>query len=116
MNRELRDDLFALAREAAPREACGLLVDDNGELDLWQARNVSVDEHTFLMDPRDQYRFMDRIWKEEHLELAGIWHSHPRGPAALSDTDRELHRYPVPIVLVSLEPEAICWFEPEPKP
>lgn len=111
MNTGVRDELYAHARAEAPRECCGLIVAGAAGLEPWPARNVAAGEHEFLLDPRDQYMMLSRIARFKY-ELEAIYHSHPRGPAALSSTDRALAFYPVSLVVVSLEPEAICWFPP----
>lgn len=112
---ELQHELLAHARREAPRECCGVLVENGAGLEVWKGRNVAEGEGEFLLDPRDQYSFLRRIGRFGY-ELAAIYHSHPRGPAALSETDRALAFYPVPLVVVSLRPEAICWFMPPPTP
>lgn len=115
MNTGVRDELYAHARAEAPRECCGLIVAGAAGLEPWPARNVAAGEHEFLLDPRDQYKMLHKIGAaagSRVFELEAIYHSHPRGPAALSSTDRALAFYPVSLVVVSLEPEAICWFPP----
>jgi len=87
------EDLAALARAAAPEEACGLLV---GGASAGMSRvveappvpNRAPDPRLgFELDPVDWAR-LEGAARERGLEVLGHWHSHPRGGARFSDEDR----------------------------
>jgi proteasome lid subunit RPN8/RPN11 len=71
----------------APLEACGLLAGKNDRVEkvilVW---NQAQSRARFVMDPYEQLRAFD--WIEANgLDLLGIFHSHPAGPATASVTD-----------------------------
>ncbi|HEX6032863.1 MAG TPA: M67 family metallopeptidase [Anaerolineales bacterium] len=70
-----------------PREACGLLAGKNDRVEkVMPVRNQTQSPVRFVMDPYEQLQAFD--WIESHgLELLGIFHSHPAGPATASMTD-----------------------------
>lgn len=75
------------ARAAAPREACGLLVRDarGGPLRAVRLTNVaSRPEREFELDPAALCAWLT----DPRQEVAGVWHSHPRGGAEMSARDR----------------------------
>ncbi len=74
-------------RASFPREACGVLAGEHGSVHwVESATNVEDGEGRFRMDPQEQLDVMQRI-ENEGLRLIGIYHSHPHGPANLSDSD-----------------------------
>lgn len=70
-----------------PLEACGLLAGtDDRVTDVIRVENRAQSPVRFVMDPYEQLRAFD--WIESNgLELLGIFHSHPAGPATPSTTD-----------------------------
>ncbi|PSQ18783.1 hypothetical protein BRD00_04295 [Halobacteriales archaeon QS_8_69_26] len=90
--RECRDEVVAQAREAAPREACGLLGgtfgDDHSRVEsVHRAENVAAAPRSeYEADPEEAYRVLRRI-ESGGEELVGFYHSHPSGPARPSATD-----------------------------
>jgi len=89
---ELRARLVAWARAAAPHEACGLLLGRCGERaeveHVRLARNVATDaQHAFEVHPEDHLAFALEA-ERLGLDVVGAWHSHPRGEAKPSATDR----------------------------
>lgn len=106
----LRARLTQRAEDAAPQEACGLISapsgtslaerDEHGLYGLWSAENASADPKTsFLIDPDEQRRLLMHIW-ERNEEVVGIFHSHPRGPATPSETDR---------TIAEAQPDRLTW-------
>lgn len=81
------------AREAAPHEACGVLLGRReGErievLEVRAGRNVATRAaRAFELHPEDHLAF-ELEARRLGLEVVGVWHSHPRGPARPSTTDR----------------------------
>lgn len=84
-------ELIDRARAARPREACGLLlgrlVDGVALVErALAARNAAEGDESFEVDPRDHLA-AQRDARAAGLDVIGAWHSHPRGPAALSERD-----------------------------
>ena len=73
---------------AAPREACGILFGDNGEIsDCSVTENVADDPlRRFEIDPRALFAAL-RAERAGGPKLAGYWHSHPSGDPTPSATD-----------------------------
>lgn len=70
-----------------PLEACGLLAGTQDRVtDVILVQNKAQSPVRFVMDPYEQLKAFD--WIESNgLELLGIFHSHPTGPATASATD-----------------------------
>lgn len=91
--RELREQLVEWARAATPNEACGLLLGrtDSQQVevrDVRAGRNVARDPaQAFELHPEDHLALTLEA-ERAGLAIVGAWHSHPRGPARPSATDR----------------------------
>jgi len=88
---EVIDALFAHAVRAAPEECCGILLGQGALIErAVPAANVHPTPRShFEIDPQaliDAYRAA----RAGGPEVIGYYHSHPRGPAAPSTTDRAL--------------------------
>ena len=70
------------AREAHPREACGLLVIQKGREVYCPCRNIGVGTDQFVIHPED-YVAADR-----QGEIVEVFHSHPNVPPEPSQADR----------------------------
>ncbi|MBZ9752525.1 M67 family metallopeptidase [Deinococcus sp. HMF7604] len=100
-------ELWRHARQEAPRECVGAL----GGVRLhggWEARTLyplpNIDpqpERAYLADPGHLLRAL-RAMDAEGLELVGLYHSHPRGPARPSLSDQALAAYPVPYLIADV--------------
>lgn len=80
--------IHAVAAEAAPREACGLLFGSPDRIDAVQVtENVAEnpDRH-FEIDPKALFAAL-RAERAGGAKLVGYWHSHPSGDAMPSATD-----------------------------
>lgn len=103
----MRDGIVAHAREAAPKEACGLIVGRAGvPTRLIRCANAHETPTTrYRIDPLEQlhaFREMD----ERGEELVAIYHSHPASQPYPSPTDRAEAHYPDAVyVLTSLRTE-----------
>ncbi len=104
-------------RAGYPAEVCGLIGGREGRLEhAFPVPNVADPDPGrcgFVMESRGQLRAMTEI-EDAGLELAGIYHSHPRDPAVPSEGDVHLAAYPDAIhVIVSLvdprAPSARAW-------
>jgi len=81
------DAILAHAREALPGECCGLLIGTPLRIDRAQrARNLEPGSTRFLIDPRDHFAAIHAA-RESRRFVVGVYHSHPRGPAAPSPAD-----------------------------
>lgn len=76
------------AREAHPREACGLLFGDADEISHAQvAANVADQpERMFEIDPAALFAAL-KAERAGGATIVGYWHSHPSGDAMPSETD-----------------------------
>ena len=90
----LRAEIERAARDAYPREACGLLIgkQHGARIDVDRVRAArNLDDAR----PNDRYELdpADHLAAEEEahalgLDVVGVWHSHPDHPARPSETDR----------------------------
>ncbi len=76
-----------------PFESCEVLIGRGREgaveaLDPTQARNLNHEraEDRYELAP-DDFMAADQQARERHMEIVGIWHSHPDHPAEPSATD-----------------------------
>lgn len=83
-----------------PEEACGLLAGRGDEVSrVLPVSNVLRSPFRFRMEPRAQLEAMQAI-EGEGLEMLGIYHSHPRGPAGPSPIDLAEAAYPEALHLI----------------
>jgi proteasome lid subunit RPN8/RPN11 len=83
--REIRAELERHARDAAPNEACGLVVLRDGEAVRYApGRNAEASPHRFRLEIDPEVWFLE----DEGYELA-VFHSHGGSPPRPSRTDVE---------------------------
>lgn len=88
----VRNELAGWSLSALPEEACGVLlgVDEDESLRIDHVtlgRNVAAQPSTsFRLHPADLLASYVKA-SELDLDVVGIWHSHPHGPANLSQAD-----------------------------
>jgi len=71
----------------APLEACGVLAGKQERVEkVILVRNQAQSPVRFVMDPYEQLQAFEWI-DSRGLDLLGIFHSHPSGPHAPSETD-----------------------------
>jgi proteasome lid subunit RPN8/RPN11 len=88
------DAMLAHVARCSPEEACGLLVGTGETIEaIFPVTNRVHSPSRFEMDPKEQLEVFDLL-EESHLELLGIYHSHPAGPAYPSETDIGSFSYP----------------------
>ena len=87
---DLAEQMLAHAREASPKECCGLLaMDEDGTVvRVYRARNRKDSKVAFEVDGQDHIRAMNDA-AAHGWEIEGIYHSHPRTEPAPSLTDRQ---------------------------
>jgi proteasome lid subunit RPN8/RPN11 len=107
-----REDILAHAREGAPEEVVGVLAgtrgDDTSTVEgVYKADNAAETPETrYEIAPAEELDLLERI-DEAGLDVVGFYHSHPRGPAAPSETDARLAAWPGrSYAIVSLADEA----------
>jgi len=95
LDQPLAAAMLAHARETPAVEVCGLLGGAGGRLrSVYRVANIAPDPaQAFLMEPRGQIAAMKAMRTAGQI-LAGIYHSHPRGPAEPSAADLEQAAYP----------------------
>jgi len=82
-------EMIALAYDAYPEEACGLLGGDPLAAEVgifYSCRNVAASARVYEIDPRDHLR-ADRDAGDRGLEIIGVMHSHTHTEAYPSPTD-----------------------------
>lgn len=99
LGRAAYDAVLDHARADAPREACGALLgycEDNRVLVEAVRRVPNVADAprlTYELDPETTLSVFDEA-EATGREVVGFYHSHPAGPAQMSDTDREEASWP----------------------
>jgi proteasome lid subunit RPN8/RPN11 len=91
-----------------PEEACGLLAGKDGLVQkVIPVTNAAHSPTRFYMDPVELLHAL--TWIDESVwELIGIFHSHPKGPAAPSETDIKEFLYPGTVTVI-LSPSPSGW-------
>jgi len=85
---QIRRAIFAHAADCAPDECCGLLAaDDKGRITFaYPLTNVDPSPVSYTVDPDEHFQAL-RHSESRGWEIAGVFHSHPRGPAVPSMID-----------------------------
>ena len=83
----LRQEILEHCLSALPNEGCGMLaIDGDRVVQVYPTRNQEASPIAYTIPPQDHYdALMDA--ESSGCELAGVFHSHPTGPAAMSATD-----------------------------
>jgi len=90
VSREALDRMRVAAKDSAPEECCGLLLGRETIEEVRCAANVAADpQRRFEIDPQALIDAI-RAARAGGPGVVGYYHSHPRGPAAPSSTDREM--------------------------
>jgi len=113
----LKSDIVTLvvahAREASPRECCGLLIGHaDCVVEAVRMRNVAENPSRFLLDPKGHIDGR-REARQRGLDVVGFYHSHPSSNAQPSATDRAEASYPDHLYLIiglGTEPAAIALY------
>jgi proteasome lid subunit RPN8/RPN11 len=90
MNTKVKRTIVELARANPTQEICGLIVRNETSIWVQPCENITREEEgkegTFEIDPQ-QY-----ITSSARGKVCGIYHSHPKGPAAFSEEDLKVAR------------------------
>ena len=102
MARAVVDEMIDHCREGRPNEACGLLASKGGEVvRVIRMKNAAGSPVRYSLDPAEQFAAY-RMFDDEGLDLAGVFHSHTHTEAYPSPTDVRLASEDVPYLIVSL--------------
>ena len=76
-----------------PNEACAILYgnkieEENTVKEIWLTKNSNTSPIEFSLSAEQTWE-MDQKRKELNLEIIGIFHSHPKGEAYPSNTDKK---------------------------
>ncbi len=90
-------------RREEPNEACGYLAAKDGVVGHhFELTNIDAAPDHYSMDPTEQFAAIRRM-REEGLQVAAVYHSHPETPARPSVEDIRLAHDPGTVyVIVSL--------------
>ncbi len=91
VTRDVVEAMLSAARSAHPQEACGILLGRGGHITRFiETRNVHpAPQSHFEIDPQALID-VHRDARTGDLDIAGYFHSHPKGEAMPSVTDEEL--------------------------
>lgn len=114
VTREVRERILAEAAAAYPRECCGVLLGEGATVRaVTAARNVHpAPEKHFEIDPRTLIH-AHRAARSGGPQVMGYYHSHPRGPAEPSATDRATAAHDGRIWAIVGEGEVRFWRDDE---
>lgn len=91
LSQALKAQILAEARDAAPRECCGLVLGRRGAegaaaTALHPARNCAAGHNRFEIAPEDHFA-AQRAARAAGAAVIGCYHSHPLGSAVMSAAD-----------------------------
>jgi len=101
-----KDKLITHAIERQPNESCAMLLGEKID-DAWNVKEVFLTENTdksqtnFTISPEELLKGY-QLAEKMHLELVGVFHSHPNSNAIPSSTDKKfMQNNPVPWIIFS---------------
>ena len=101
-----KDKLIAHAIEQQPNESCAMLFGEKID-DAWNVKEVFLTENidksqtNFTISPEELLKGY-QLAEKMHLELVGVFHSHPNSDAIPSSTDKAfMQNNPVPWIIFS---------------
>ena len=101
-----KDQLITHAIEQQPHESCAMLlgkkVDDAWNIkEVFLTQNIDNSQINFTISPEELLKGY-QLAEKMHLELVGIFHSHPNSDAIPSNTDKKfMQNNPVPWIIFS---------------
>ena len=101
-----KDQLITHAIEQQPHESCAMLlgkkVDDAWNIkEVFLTQNIDNSQINFTISPEELLKGY-QLAEKMHLELVGIFHSHPNSDTTPSNTDKKFMRNnPVPWIIFS---------------
>ena len=101
-----KDELVAHAIEQQPSESCAMLLGEKID-DAWNVKEIFLTENmdnsqtNFTISPEELLKGY-QLAEKMHLELVGVFHSHPNSDAIPSSTDKKfMQNDPVPWIIFS---------------
>jgi len=101
-----KNKLITHAIERQPNESCAMLLGEKID-DAWNVKEVFLTENTdksqtnFTISPEELLKGY-QLAEKMHLELVGVFHSHPNSNAIPSSTDKKfMQNNPVPWIIFS---------------
>lgn len=84
---ELRRQIIDHCLAALPNEGCGMLAMDGDRIvKVYPTGNEDASPVSYTIPPQEHYDAL--VDAESHgWRIGGVFHSHPNGPAQMSDTD-----------------------------
>ena len=101
-----KDKLIAHAIEQQPNESCAMLfgekIDDTWNVkEVFLTENIDKSQTNFTISPEELLKGY-QLAEKMHLELVGVFHSHPNSDAIPSSTDKKFMRNnPIPWIIFS---------------
>jgi len=101
-----KNELVTHAIEQQPSESCAMLLGEKND-DAWNVKEVFLTENmdnsqtNFTISPEELLKGY-QLAEKMHLELVGVFHSHPNSDAVPSSTDKKfMQNNPVPWIIFS---------------
>ena len=101
-----KDKLTTHAKERQPNESCAMLLGEKID-DAWNVKEIFLTENidnsqtNFTISPEELLKGY-QLAEKMHLELVGVFHSHPNSDAVPSSTDKKfMQNNPVPWIIFS---------------
>ena len=101
-----KNKLVTHAIDLRPNESCAILLGEKID-DAWNVKEVFLTENmdksqtNFTISPEELWKGY-KLAEKMHLELVGVFHSHPNSDTTPSDTDKKfMQNNPVPWIIFS---------------
>ena len=101
-----KDKLVAHAIKQQPNESCAMLLGEKIDgawnvKEVFLTENIDKSQTNFTISPEELLKGY-KLAEKMHLELVGVFHSHPNSDATPSDTDKKfMQTNPVPWIIFS---------------
>ena len=101
-----KDELVTHAIEQQPSESCAMLLGTKVDgiwnvEEIFLTQNIDNSQTNFTISPEELLKGY-QLAEKMHLELVGVFHSHPNSDAIPSNTDKKfMQNNPVPWIIFS---------------
>ena len=101
-----KDKLVAHAIKQQPNESCAMLLGEKIDgawnvKEVFLTENIDKSQTNFTISPEELLKGY-QLAEKMHLDLVGVFHSHPNSDATPSDTDKKfMQTNPVPWIIFS---------------
>ena len=101
-----KEKLVTYAIEQQPNESCAMLlgekIDNSWNVkEVFLTKNIDKSQTNFTISPEELLKGY-KLAEKMHLELVGVFHSHPNSDTTPSDTDKKfMQNNPVPWIIFS---------------